>query len=124
MKTYQQDQSYINMEKVFNKLVRDNIPDIIKKNKEVPTTRVLNDEEYKEELLKKLFEECQEVRKAQTIDEITEELADVYEVLLVIAKLNGKTIRDIETVSTLKREKRGSFDKRIFLEKTSSKIDK
>lgn len=112
------------MEKVFNKLVRDKIPEIIKQNKEVPATRVLNDEEYKEELLKKLFEECMEVKKAQTIDEITEELADVYEVLLAIAKLNGKTIADIETVSTLKREKRGSFDKRIFLEKTSSKIDK
>ena len=111
------------MEKVFNKLVRDNIPEIIKQNKEVPTTRVLNDEEYKEELLKKLFEECMEVKKAQTIDE-TEELADVYEVLLAIAKLNGKTIADIENVSTLKREKRGSFDKRLFLEKTSSKSDK
>ena len=32
------------MEKVFNKLVRDKIPEIIKNNNEEPITRILNDE--------------------------------------------------------------------------------
>ena len=49
------------MEKVFNKLVRDKIPEIIKNNNEEPITRILNDEEYKIELEKKLLEEYNEV---------------------------------------------------------------
>ena len=41
------------MEKVFNKLVRDNIPDIIEKNNEVAVTRILEGKEYLKELYKK-----------------------------------------------------------------------
>ena len=49
------------MEKIYNKLVRDNIPEIIINNGEHPITRILNDEEYKLELEKKLFEEVREI---------------------------------------------------------------
>lgn len=45
------------MEQIYNKLVRDNIPNIISKNGETPITRVLSDVEYKEELERKLYEE-------------------------------------------------------------------
>ena len=41
------------MEQIFNKLVRDKIPDKIEKNGEVAVTRILDDEEYREELYKK-----------------------------------------------------------------------
>ena len=41
------------MEQIYNKLVRDNIPSIIKKNGGEPYTRILSDEEYKNELEKK-----------------------------------------------------------------------
>jgi len=40
----------------YKKLVRDNIPDIIKNNGEIPITRILSNEEYKCELEKKLLE--------------------------------------------------------------------
>ncbi len=43
------------MEKSFNKLVRDNIPDIIKDNNEVALIRILDENEYRVELYKKLF---------------------------------------------------------------------
>ena len=42
------------MEKIYNKLVRDNIPTIIEQDNEVPFTRILNDNDYKKELYKKL----------------------------------------------------------------------
>ena len=35
------------MERIYNKLVRDNIPSIIEGKGETPITRILNEEEYK-----------------------------------------------------------------------------
>ena len=40
------------MKQIYNKLVRDNIPEIIKSNGENPIISILNDEKYKEELEK------------------------------------------------------------------------
>ncbi len=45
------------MERIYNKLVRDNIPKIIEEKNETPIIRILNDAEYKEALEKKLYEE-------------------------------------------------------------------
>ena len=44
------------MERIYNKLVRDNIPSIIEGKAETPITRILNEGEYKKELEKKLYE--------------------------------------------------------------------
>ena len=41
------------MEKIYNKLVRDKIPNIIKENGETPVVRILDETEYKKELEKK-----------------------------------------------------------------------
>ena len=108
------------MEKIFNKLVRDNIPNIIDNNGEVAVTRVLADEEYKKELYKKLLEEENEVINS-TEEETLEELADVLEILSSIASLNNKSIEDIIEIARMKREKRGGFQKRLFLERTYEK---
>ncbi len=43
------------MERVYQKLVRDNIPDIISKKGETPIIRILNDTEYQEALEKKVI---------------------------------------------------------------------
>ena len=80
----------------FNKLVRDNIKDIIEKNGEITYTKVLDDEEYKKELNKKLLEEASEVINSKTKDELIEELADLSEVILAIAKSNDIIYEDIE----------------------------
>ena len=52
------------MERTYNKLIRDNIPEIIISNQEQPVTRILNDEEYKKALEDKLHEEYEEVISA------------------------------------------------------------
>ncbi len=40
------------MERIYNKLVRDNIPNIIESKGETPVTRILDDDTYKVELEK------------------------------------------------------------------------
>lgn len=105
-------------EKVFNKLVRDRIPEIIEGNGEVAVTRILDEAEYKLELEKKLLEECNEVLSAVSHDERIEELADVLEVLCAIGALEGTDLEKIISVMNSKREKRGGFSQKIFLEKT------
>ena len=98
----------------YNKLVRDNIPDIIKNNGEIPITRILNDNEYKIELEKKLYEEYQEVLNSSGKERI-EELADMLEVMISLAKLEGKELEDVIEVAKVKRLKRGGFNKKIYL---------
>lgn len=109
------------MEQVFNKLVRDNIPNIIESNGEIAVTRTLDDSEYRKELYRKLEEETSEVIGAQEKNNTLEELADVLEVLRAIAELEKKNLDDIIELANQKKLKRGGFEKRIFLEKTYNK---
>lgn len=104
------------MEKVYNKLVRDNIPEIIKSNGGNPIIRRLNDMEYERALQDKLFEEYKEVLEAIGNDRI-EELADMLEIMLSLANLQNKNLSDIIDVMEKKRIKRGAFTKKLFLEK-------
>lgn len=103
------------MKKNYRKLVRDNIPNIIKANGEVPVIRILNDSEYKFELERKLKEECQEVLEASEKDRI-EELADMLEVIKYLAKIENTTLEEVMAVANEKRLKKGAFDEKILLE--------
>lgn len=105
------------MEIVYNKLVRDNIPEIIVGNGGKPYTRVLDRDEYKRELEKKLNEEYQEVLGATTSEDRIEELADMIEIIEALAVLEDKNLEDVIKVQEQKREKRGGFNKKVFLEK-------
>ena len=82
------------MERIYNKLVRDNIPEIIKLNGEVSITRKLSEQEYKKALENKLEEECKEVIGASGQERV-EELADVLEILKALEKLEGAKLEDI-----------------------------
>ena len=104
------------MKKVYNKLVRDNIPNIIKSNGEIPITRILDNDEYKKELENKLYEEYQEVLNSSEDDRI-EELADMLEIIKALANLENKTLNDVILVAEQKSKKRGAFDEKIYLEK-------
>lgn len=99
---------------IFNKLVRDKIPEIIRKNGETPTIRILESEEYLQELNKKLMEEANEY----LADGSVEELADIEEVLRTLVELKGISYEDFDKIRKSKREKRGAFKDRVFLEST------
>ena len=104
------------MERVYNKLVRDKIPNIIKEKGETPIIKVLDEINYKKELEKKLYEEYKEVMEAIGDDRV-EELADMLEVIRALASLENKNLNDIIALADKKNEKRGAFEEKIFLEK-------
>ncbi len=105
------------MEKIYNKLVRDKIPEIIESNGEIAKCRILDEQEFKAELEKKLFEEYNEVLEAQGSERV-EELADMLEILKALAELEGSNLEQVIQVAEEKAKKRGAFKERIFLEKT------
>ena len=48
-------------------------------------------------------------------DKSIEELADLLEVVYSVAKARGWSVEELEEVRKTKAEKRGGFEKRIFL---------
>lgn len=93
------------------KLVRDNIPDIIKKDGRVPHTRILSDDEYEKQLELKLVEEVNEYLESKDI----EELADIMEVIYAISEFKGTALSELESIRKNKVSKNGSFEKRLLL---------
>lgn len=100
---------------IYNKLVRDRIPQIIEEAGKRCETEVLSNERYLEMLDKKLDEEFAEYQTEKKI----EELADLLEVVYAVAEARGCPVAELEQIRTEKKEKRGAFDKKIFLIKVT-----
>ncbi len=98
--------------KVYNKLVRDKIIDIIEADGRMAKYRILDNNEYRKELNSKLQEEVKEYLD----DNNVEELADIVEVIYGILNSMDVTIDEFEKVRIKKQEERGAFNKRIYLE--------
>ena len=98
---------------VYNKLVRDKIPEIIEKDGKTCTCSILSDEEYLKKLDEKLGEELAEYQESKSM----EELADLLEVMRAVAVARGSSIEEVEKIRQEKARKRGGFEKKILLEK-------
>jgi predicted house-cleaning noncanonical NTP pyrophosphatase (MazG superfamily) len=109
------------MIKKYNKLVRDKIPEIIKKAGENPSIRVLSDEEFPEAVKKKLLEEAKELIEAKDRKEVINEIVDILELLDVLITEIGISGLEICILRRKKNKKRGAFKKRIYLIKTETK---
>lgn len=99
------------------KLVRDKIPQIIRSKGKNCDYRILEISEYISALKTKLVEEANEVHQAENINEIAEELADLQEVYKSLIKVLNIEEAEIERIRLTKRDKRGGFDDKIWLEK-------
>ena len=99
------------MNRSYNKLVRDNVPQLIKESGREFSSRVLNEKEYFDALLDKIVEEIEEYR----ISKNEEEIADVYEALDCLVQLKEYEPMHIDYLQLIKREARGSFKDRILL---------
>lgn len=103
--------------KVYNKLVRDKIPEIIEADGKVCRTHILSNEEYIAALETKLNEEVAEYQA----DKNLEEMADVLEVLHAICVARGYSLDELEAMRAKKANERGGFKEKIFLEHVEEK---
>ena len=100
------------MKYTYNKLVRDKIPERINNVEgRKANYKILSNEEYLEELDKKLFEEAHEFIEEHSV----EELADLMEVITAIMEFKNISIEDMEETRKIKNEKKGKFDNKIYL---------
>lgn len=100
---------------IYNKLVRDKIPDIIEKSGKSYEIQHLPNRAYAKELERKLSEETQEYLDAESTEENVEELADILELVRALATQHGASIEEVEAVRSRKAEERGAFEERIYL---------
>ena len=101
----------------YAKLVRDKIIEHMKSNNQITYgVRILNDEDYIKELLKKVIEEAQELDNVTDMEDLKEELADVQEVLDYLKKLLGMTDEDVKKYQEKKILKNGGFNDKIYVD--------
>ncbi len=98
----------------YNKLVRDEIPEVIKKKGGTPVTHIADEAEYWAKLKEKLLEEMEEFSK----DESAEEFADLLEVIAAIADYKEFDPDEVAKIRAKKAEERGVFKKRIILDES------
>ena len=99
--------------KTYNKLVRDLIPEVIKKSGKECDIEIANMEQRRELLEAKLMEEVNEYLE----DKNLEELADVMEVLFGLAHNLGYTEEDLLNKRKEKLKECGGFKEGIILKK-------
>lgn len=97
--------------KIYNKLVRDKIPELIESDGKKCVTHILSEKEYITALETKLDEEVAEYHA----DKNLEEMADVLEVLRTICIAKGYTLEELEQLRAKKAAKKGKFEEKIFL---------
>ena len=96
---------------IYNKLVRDKIPELMIRSGEKPLLRILEPVEFSACLEAKLDEEVGEYHR----DKNTEELADILEVVFALATMHGISEEELLAIRREKQQLRGGFSEGIFL---------
>jgi predicted house-cleaning noncanonical NTP pyrophosphatase (MazG superfamily) len=103
---------------IYNKLVRDRIPEYIKRKGIVSETSIIPNNKRLPLLLAKLTEEADEATTAKP-EKLAEELADILEVIEAIASHANIAWEQISEIKKQKNEERGGFNNGIFLISTT-----
>ena len=96
---------------LYNKAIRDKIPEIIAESGKKCNTKQLDDESFLAEIEKKLIEEVNEYSESKDV----EELADLLEVIYRISELRGVNSDELDKIRKEKAKERGKFDSNLFL---------
>ena len=100
------------MNKIYQKLVRDRIPEIIEKDGKEFSVHQVKGDRLKDYAMKKLQEEVQEFVE----DPSAEEAADIMEIFHFICNRIGIKDSEIMAQTTSKRILRGGFEMGFILE--------
>jgi len=102
----------------FRKLVRDQVLQRCVDDPKVHTNfRILDDAEFKKELIAKIHEEADEIPIFDKKDgEVQSEIADVQAVIDGLIEAYGYTKQDVTDAQTRKAEKNGVFEQRAYIE--------
>ena len=98
------------MTKIYNKLVRDRIPEIIESDGKLCTTEILPDDRYLQMLDVKLDEELAEYQESTSL----EELADLLEVMRAVVKARGWSWEQLEQARQEKPLREAALRRRFF----------
>ncbi len=100
----------------YNKLVRDNIPDMIKAKHENCEVRHITDvQELQQELFKKIKEEAQSLSMTRTKEEFLDEYADLMVVLDTILEQLEVSRDEVKVVRQKNIMRKGAYRKQHFL---------
>ena len=100
----------------YNKLVRDNIWQWHIESGHTPKGAQLTGEDLRVAIATKLHEEADEVSGAKTREELTEEIADVQQLLDDLCASQNISTEELLDIQRKKREKKGGFLKGYFIE--------
>lgn len=103
---------------IYNKLIRDRIPEITKADGWISETKILNKKDFITELKKKILEESKELNEGKGDKNLIEELVDIQEIIDAILTEKLMKFSEFKKVQSHKRKKRGGFKKKLFLIKT------
>ena len=104
----------------FQKLVRDKIVEGITQAGNFPHWRILSDEEFVEELKKKVSEEAKEIPESKE-EELVRELADLQEIIDNLLKELGVSKEEFANIQEKKNNKAGSFKDKHFIDYVETK---
>ena len=99
----------------YNKLVRDRIPEVIIRNGKKFSTRILDNEEYIEELKKKSFEELEDTLKHKLMRKQSRNWQIFWKSFMYWPKFMVLQCGMWMISVKVKRKKRGGFRDKVFL---------
>ena len=97
--------------KIYNKLIRDKIPQIIEQSGKQAIIEKVFGKDYLELLNAKLGEELQEYLDSQSV----EELADLVEVVYAILEHKDVSRQEFKVIRKQKVKERGAFKEKLLL---------
>lgn len=104
------------MEKIYyNKLARDKIPEIIHDKGFDCEIRTVSDEEYKREIVRKVYEEASGVTNHDDRKHMVEEIADLIITLEAVKKEFEISSEEIDAAVKLSIDEKGGYDKKLYL---------
>jgi predicted house-cleaning noncanonical NTP pyrophosphatase (MazG superfamily) len=104
------------MEKIFyNKLCRDKVPEIIQAKGFECDVREVDHDEYKREIVRKIFEEASGVSNHSGRTSLIKELADLMVTVEAVKKEFGVTAEELDEAVEKSIEDKGGYEDRLYL---------